>query len=111
MQLLEKVQVMEQVQLREAVQTFETMDDGRIKATGTSNGVGWTIEANFIFKPYTNMSGGRSFNDLPGSYDDVHVGSDFTITFDRDVTSVLIALGNQKNLKLRSAVHLPHWMV
>ena len=70
---------------------------GKVVATGTSNGVGWTVTANNIFGPYTNTSGGARFNDLPGVYDDLHVGSDFTITFDQPVTSMLVVLANDND--------------
>jgi len=70
---------------------------GKVVATGTSNGVGWTVVANNIYAPLTNKEGGASFNDLPGQYDDLHVGSDFTITFDRPVQSLLVVLANDND--------------
>ncbi|KMW57114.1 Von Willebrand factor type A domain protein [Candidatus Rhodobacter oscarellae] len=70
---------------------------GKTVASGTSNGVGWTVVANSIYAPLTNQKGGARFNDLPGNYDDLHVGSDFTITFDRPVTSMLVVLGNDND--------------
>lgn len=80
------------------VQSFKTDPaSGKTIATGTSNGVGWTVTANSIYRPFTNMSGGARFNDLPGNYDDLHVGSDFTITFDRPVTSMLVVLANDND--------------
>ena len=80
------------------VQTLEKdQASGKVIATGTSNGVGWTVTANNIFAPLTNMSGGATFNDLPGNFDDLHVGSDFTITFDQKVTSMLVVLGNDND--------------
>ncbi|MEL6503112.1 MAG: VWA domain-containing protein [Pseudomonadota bacterium] len=82
--------------LRFDVTDFERVN-GKVVAKGTSNGVGWTVTADNIFKPYTNMNGGARFNDLPGSYDDLHVGSNFTITFDRPVTSMLVVLANDND--------------
>lgn len=70
---------------------------GKVVAKGTSNGVGWTVVADNIFAPLTNKSGGASFNDLPGRYDDLHVGSNFTITFDQPVTSMLVVLANDND--------------
>ncbi|WP_298962162.1 VWA domain-containing protein [uncultured Roseibium sp.] len=70
---------------------------GKVVATGTSNGVGWTVTANSIYEPYSNIKGGAGFNDLPGRYDDLHVGSDFTITFDQPVTSMLVVLANDND--------------
>lgn len=70
---------------------------GKTFAKGTSNGVGWTVIANDIYRPFTNMQGGARFNDLPGNYDDLHVGSDFTIVFDRQVTSMLVVLANDND--------------
>lgn len=80
------------------VQTLEQDPaTGKVVATGTSNGVGWTVTAVNIFAPLTNQSGGATFNDLPGDYDDLHVGSDVVITFDQKVTSMLVVLGNDNN--------------
>lgn len=71
--------------------------NGKVVARGTSNGVGWTVTANNIYGPLTNQSGGARFNDLPRAYDDLHVGSDFTITFDQPVTSMLVVLANDND--------------
>ena len=70
---------------------------GKVVARGTSNGVGWTVEAVNIYAPLTNKNGGAHFNDLPGTYDDLHVGSDFVITFDQPVTSMLVVLANDND--------------
>lgn len=78
------------------VVTFKR-EAGKVVASGTSNGVGWTVNAVNIFEPLTNKSGGAAFNDLPGRYDDLHVGSDFTITFDRPVQSLLVVLANDND--------------
>lgn len=79
------------------VVTFDKNADSKVVATGTSNGVGWTIVANNIYKPLSNIDGGASFNNLPGRYDDLHMGSDFTLTFDRPVTSLLVVLANDND--------------
>lgn len=80
------------------VKTFKNdVATGKVVATGTSNGIGWTVVANSMYKPLTNMKGHASFNDLPGHYDDLHVGSDFTITFEKPVISVLMALANDND--------------
>lgn len=80
------------------VQEFNVdADSGKTIAKGTSNGVKWTVTANSIFKSYTNMEGGATFNDLPGIYDDLHVGSDFTIVFEQPVTSMLVVLANDND--------------
>ena len=66
-------------------------------ATGTSNGVGWTFVGPGIFTLNTSQSNTndiQSFNDLPDTYDDIHVRNDFTITFDTPITSLLVALAN-----------------
>ena len=80
------------------VVTFEVdAATGKTVSTGTSNGVGWTVVADNIFRPLTNMDGNAGFNDLPGVYDDLHVGSNFTITFDQPVTSMLVVLANDND--------------
>ena len=55
------------------------------------------MTATNIYAPLTNQSGGAQFNDLPGNYDDLHVGSNFTITFEQPVTSMLVVLANDND--------------
>ena len=75
------------------VETLERVSDKSV-ATGTSNGVGWSISAVNIYEPYTNKNGGSRFRNLPGEYDDLHMGSDFTLTFERPISSLLVVLKN-----------------
>lgn len=79
--------------------TFEVdnFDTAPGSITGTSNGIGFEVMANAIFIPFSNLTGSQTYNDIPGSYDDLHLGSDFTITFDTPVQAVLFALGNDNN--------------
>jgi hypothetical protein len=65
-------------------------------ASGTSNGVGYSVSGTF-YAPFSNMTSSQSFNDLPGRYDDIHAGGDFTITFDTPIDALLVALGNDNS--------------
>jgi len=71
---------------------------GPTVATGTSNGIGYTFEAQTpFFVDFSNMVSAQAFNDLPNSYDDIHAGASFTITFDQPITSLLVALANDND--------------
>lgn len=63
--------------------------------TGTSNGIGYTFVAQGpVYVPFSTLNNTRTYNDLPGSYDSIHAGASFTVTFDQPVEKVLVALGN-----------------
>ncbi len=79
--------------------SFEVIyDSDQSKAHGTSNHIGYQFDAvsNF-YHAFSNTSGWQTFNDIPGSYDDIHAGSSFTIHFDSPIQSLLIALANDNN--------------
>ncbi len=79
--------------------SFEVIyDSDQSKAHGTSNQIGYQFDAvsNF-YHGFSNTSGWQTFNDLPGSYDDIHAGSNFTIHFDSPIQSLLLALANDNN--------------
>ncbi len=62
---------------------------------GSSNGIGYTfVAAGPVYVPYSTLNNTRTYNDLPGSYDSIHAGASFTVTFDQPVEEVLVALGN-----------------
>lgn len=65
--------------------------------SGASNGVRFEVQANAIFLPFSNLNGGQTYNELPGGYDDLHLGQDFSITFERPVTSLLFAFANDNS--------------
>jgi len=63
--------------------------------TGTSNGIGYTFVAQGpVYVPFSTLNNTRTYNDLPGSYDNIHAGASFTVTFEQPVEKVLVALGN-----------------
>jgi hypothetical protein len=66
----------------------------RASAAGTSNGVGWRIDGFDTWSGRTVTSGSFAFAALPVSTDNLHPSTDFTIVFDRPVSSLLVALGN-----------------
>lgn len=71
--------------------------DNGIIAMGTSNGVNWTLVADSHYAPNSNRESRQRYNDLPGSYDDLHLGSNFTLVFDRPVKRLLVAIANDND--------------
>jgi hypothetical protein len=65
-------------------------------ASGTSNGIGWSISPTNIYSGLTTTTGNFQFTALPQgtTTDRLHTSSDFTITFDRVIDSLLVALDN-----------------
>lgn len=74
---------------------------GLNSSTGTSNGIGYTAEYDSIFVPFSNNSDGdpgtepnQSYPGLSGSYEALHLSSDFTLTFNSAISSLIVALAN-----------------
>ena len=63
-------------------------------ASGTSNGIGWSISPTNLWSGRTTTNGNFNFTVLPVLTDNLHTSSDFTITFDRTIDSLLVALDN-----------------
>ncbi|MBL8144491.1 MAG: PEP-CTERM sorting domain-containing protein [Acidobacteria bacterium] len=70
---------------------------GQATASGTSNGIGWSIGPTNIWSGRTNTTGTFSFSSLPVLTDNLHVSSAFTVTFDRPIAALLVALSNDNN--------------
>ena len=70
--------------------------DGSATASGTSNGIGWSISPTNIYSGLTTTNGSFQFSVLPlgTTTDRLHTSSNFTITFDRVIDSLLVALDN-----------------
>ena len=69
--------------------------DGDATASGASNGIGWSISPTNIYSGLTTTDGSFQFTALPGTTTDrLHTSIDFTITFDRVIDSLLVALDN-----------------
>jgi len=69
----------------------------RASASGHSNGIAYTLEGArgaAIFTGYSNDAGDQGFNDLLRAQDAIHVGSNFTLTFERPVQALLVATAN-----------------
>lgn len=64
--------------------------------TGNSNGIGFTLSGNY-YTPFSNTSSSQFYNDLPTGYDDLHLSTDFTITFEQPIDYLLVALANNNN--------------
>ena len=71
---------------------------GNATASGTSNGIGWSIgpTRSWVFRTVTD--GSFNFSALPNSTDNLHPSIDFTITFDETIESLLVALSNDNHL-------------
>lgn len=63
-------------------------------ATGTSNGIGWSISPTSYWTPRTVTNGTFSFSALPVQTDSLHASANYTITFDQKISSLLVALSN-----------------
>lgn len=73
---------------------------GDATASGTSNGIGWSISPTNIYSGLTTTNGTFQFTALPNGIttDRLHTSSDFTITFDSVVESLLVALDNDNTV-------------
>lgn len=63
-------------------------------ASGTSNGIGWSISPTSLWNGRTTTSGTFSFASLPSPTDNLHPGGDYTITFSQTVGTLIVALSN-----------------
>lgn len=68
--------------------------NGSAIASGTSNGIGWTISPTNLWSGRTTTNGTFKFDSLPIFTDNLHTSSDFTITFATKIDSLLVALDN-----------------
>lgn len=72
----------------------------RASASGHSNGIAYTLtgeRGSSIFTGYSNDREDQEFNDLPMPHDAIHIGSNFTLTFDEPVQALLVATANDNN--------------
>ena len=61
---------------------------------GTSNGIPFEfLAASPVFVPFSNLIGSQDYG-LPNTFDDMHAGSSFTITFAEPISKLLVALAN-----------------
>lgn len=67
---------------------------GDATASGTSNGIGWSISPTNLWTGRTVSNGTATFTGLPVSTDRLHVSRNFTITFDQTIDKLLVALDN-----------------
>ncbi len=68
--------------------------NGAATASGTSNGIGWTISPTNLWSGRTTTNGSFSFGVLPKKTDNLHASLAFTITFDQTIDKLLVALSN-----------------
>ena len=69
----------------------------RASASGHSNGIAYTLNGergSSIFTGFSNDGEDQEFNDLPMPHDAIHVGSNFSITFDEPVQALIVATAN-----------------
>ena len=68
---------------------------GDATASGTSNGIGWSISPTNLWSGRTTTNGTFGFDSLlPTLTDNLHVSNDFTITFDSVISYLIVALDN-----------------
>ena len=63
-------------------------------ASGTSNGIGWSISPTAYWANRTVTNGSFAFAALPNPTDNLHPSADFTITFSQPIGRLLVALSN-----------------
>jgi hypothetical protein len=63
-------------------------------ASGTSNGVAWSISPTNLWSGRTNTVGTFDFTALPNNTDNLHPSIGFIITFAQPVSALLVALSN-----------------
>ncbi|WP_425100066.1 VPLPA-CTERM sorting domain-containing protein [Tropicibacter sp. S64] len=82
-------------------QTFERLTNGTSVATGTSNGIGWSITPG----GFALLTGTASYTIGADTYvyDDVHMGDTFVITFDQAITSLLFLAVNDNSSAVRKS--------
>lgn len=77
--------------------TVDTLNNNP-DVTGTSNGIDYSLTADTaFFSGFSNTTELQQYNDLPNSYDDLHLGVDFTIQFAQPIDYLLVALANDNN--------------
>ena len=72
---------------------------GDATASGTSNGIGWSISPTNIAAGLTTTNGTFGFSGLlPGPTDRLHISSDFTLTFDTPLSALLVVMSNDNQV-------------
>jgi Ca2+-binding RTX toxin-like protein len=69
-------------------------------AEGTSNGIPYRLvpqEEDLVFLGFSDTEPTETFNELPGSYESIHVASNFELTFAEPVKYLLVATANDNN--------------
>ena len=66
-------------------------------ASGTSNGIDWSIGPTSLWSDGTTTDGTFSYDELPIMTDRLHPSIEFTITFAAPIDSLLVAMSNNTN--------------
>lgn len=67
---------------------------GNATASGTSNGIGWSIGPTNLWSGWTTTNDSFQFSVLPGTTDNLHTSIGFKITFLQPIAKLLVALDN-----------------
>ena len=67
---------------------------GDATASGTSNGIAWSISPTNLWSGRTTTNGTFDFSALPNNTDNLHPSIGFTLTFAQPVSALLVALSN-----------------
>jgi hypothetical protein len=74
--------------------SFSSGLGGDATASGTSNGIGWSVSPTNLWSGRTTTNGSFHFSSLPNPTDNLHPGIGFTITFNQSIHDILVALSN-----------------
>lgn len=68
---------------------------GDSRASGTSNGIAWTIDTpTNLWSGRTTTNGKFAFSALPITTDNLHASLNYTITFEQPIKTLIVALSN-----------------
>lgn len=67
-------------------------------ATGTSNGIAWTLSATPLWSGRTVTNGSFAFAALPLTTDNLHPSGNYTISFAQPIAKLLVALSNDNTV-------------
>jgi len=67
---------------------------GDATASGTSNGIGWSMSPTNLWSDRTTTDGSFGFSALPVTTDNLHPSVDFTLSFASGIDALLVALSN-----------------
>lgn len=77
---------------------YNATSGGVPAATGTSNGIAWTLSATPLWSGRTVTNGSFAFAALPLTTDNLHPSGNYTISFAQPIAKLLVALSNDNTV-------------